>query len=121
MAGTLKRVDITKYHLDLISRAAGLGLTQENIAHLIGANFETFRLWLKKDDQIRLLYEQGKANTRFKVAEKLMDKINEGDTACILFYLKCQCGWKENKDLKVSTLNPVIYLPAKDEEKNLEN
>ena len=114
MSETLKKADINDYHLDLISRSAGLGLTQEEIAHLIGANFETFRAWLKKDDQIRKVYEHGKANTRFKVVQKLMDKINDGDTACILFYLKCQCGWKENKDLKVTSLSPVIYLPQKD-------
>lgn len=114
MDENLKKSDITEYHLDLIARSAGLGLTQEEIAHLIGANFETFRAWLKKDVIIRSVYEKGKANARLKVAQKLMDKIDDGDTACILFYLKCQCGWKENKDLKVTSLSPVIYLPERE-------
>ena len=68
---------------------AGLGLTQEQIALIIGKCVET----LVK--QCRVEMAAGKAETLAKVAGSLVQKALGGDTASAIFYLKTQGGWRE--------------------------
>ena len=110
----LKKKELNHDHYSLIEKAAGLGLTQDNIAYLIGANPHTFRIWLENDIEVNLFYRKGKAKAVMSVSEKLMDKINNGDTTSIIFYLKCQAGWKDKDNVADLIVKPVVYLPEKD-------
>lgn len=112
---SIKKNEISPEMLAVIKNAAGLGMTQKDIAYLLNAKFRTFRRWLTDDPEIKEAYEEGKALIKYAVGMKLMDKINEGDTASILFYLKCQCQWREKAIAESEQIKPTIYLPKKDE------
>jgi hypothetical protein len=115
---SIKKNEVTPEILDVIKNAAGLGMTQKDIAYLINAKFRSLRRWLADDPEIKEAYEEGKAQIKYVVGMKLMDKINEGDTVSILFYLKCQCQWREKAIAETEQIKPTIYLPQKDEKQH---
>ena len=76
---------------------AGLGMTQEQIAVLIGKCVDT--LHKHCGDELDL----GRAETLARVAGGLVQKALSGDTASTIFYLKTQGGWKEtSQDINVN-------------------
>lgn len=68
---------------------AGLGMTQEQIGHLIGKSVDSLARRCREELDI------GKAETLAKVAGTLVQKALNGDTTSAIFYLKTQGGWKE--------------------------
>lgn len=68
---------------------AGLGMTQEQIGHLIGKSVDALAKRCREELDI------GKAETLAKVAGTLVQKALAGDTTSAIFYLKTQGGWKE--------------------------
>jgi IS30 family transposase len=68
---------------------AGLGMTQEQIAVLIGKSVDTLGRRCREDLDV------GLAEAIAKVAGSLVQKALGGDTTCAIFYLKTQAGWKE--------------------------
>ncbi len=68
---------------------AGLGMTQEQIGHLVGKSVDTLAKRCREELDI------GKAETLAKVAGTLVQKALAGDTTSAIFYLKTQGGWKE--------------------------
>lgn len=70
---------------------AGLGMTQAQIAKLIGVCERTFR----DQEDCKAAFEEGKALTIARVAGSLVQKALKGDTTSAIFYLKTQAGWKE--------------------------
>lgn len=68
---------------------AGLGMTQEQIAVLIGKCVDTLAKACRNE------LDMGKAETLAKVAGTLVQKALNGDTTSAIFYLKTQGGWKE--------------------------
>lgn len=87
-----------------IQNMAGLGLTIEQIAHYYGISSVTFHKMKRKDKEIENRIKKGKSAAIVTVSGRLMQLINEGNLTAIIFYLKTQAGWKENK-------NPVEIDP----------
>jgi hypothetical protein len=109
---------LTDAQIELIERAAGLGLSLDDICYLIGGRISTRTLdrRLKDDERAREAYNAGRAKARLQVSEKLFNLIERGEPAAIFFYLKCQAGWRE-KDKAEENNNKAeikIYLPEKE-------
>jgi hypothetical protein len=93
-------------------------LNCQQIADYMGIGIATFRRIRHRDEDVMIAYKKGKAGALDFVASKLMEKIIQGDTASIIFYLKTQGGWSETKstDIDTDTENilkrelPVIVL-----------
>lgn len=68
---------------------AGLGMTQEQVGHLLGKSVDSLVRHCRDELDV------GKAETLAKVAGTLVRKALDGDTASAIFYLKTQGGWKE--------------------------
>tara|TARA_Y100001963_G_scaffold63556_1_gene88545 strand:+ start:1572 stop:1994 length:423 start_codon:yes stop_codon:yes gene_type:complete len=81
----------TDEQLKKIRLYAGLGATQEDVSRLVGVSVDT----LCRNDVAKAAFEEGKTETKAKVAGALVKKALNGDTASAIFYLKTQAGWKE--------------------------
>jgi hypothetical protein len=109
-------IKLTDNQIKTIERAAGLGLNLDNISYLIGTSPRTLDRRLADCEEAREAYNRGRAIAHEKVASKLFDLVEKGETAAILFYLKCQAGWRE-KDKADENNNKAeikIYLPEKE-------
>jgi hypothetical protein len=70
-------------------------LSQDQIADYLGVSRPTFAAMMERDPEISLRYKRGKAKAISAVAQGLLIKARSGDTACAIFYLKTQAGWRE--------------------------
>lgn len=89
---------------------AGLGMTQEQCAKLVGISCPTFRA----QPDAKAAFEEGKAETIAKVAGSLVKKALGGDTTSAIFYLKTQAGWKETNVSELVTREPVRFIRAEE-------
>ena len=74
-------------------------LTQEQIADYFGIGRTTFIAMLDRDPDISEHYKRGKAKAIGSVAQGLLQKARNGDTASAIFYLKTQAGWRETNHI----------------------
>lgn len=70
-------------------------LSQEQIADYFGVARNTFSAMMERDPDILERYKRGKAKAIGAVAQGLLQKARNGDTASAIFYLKTQAGWRE--------------------------
>lgn len=70
-------------------------LTQDQIADYFGICRNTFRALCAREPEVDEHYKRGKAKAIGHVANGLLQKARAGDTACMIFYLKTQAGWRE--------------------------
>ena len=81
--------------LEKVTKLASQGMTQTQIADCLGIHIATLMAKKKEFDQLNEAIKKGKSLGISYVTNKLMAKVGAMDTTCILFYLKCQAGWKE--------------------------
>lgn len=72
------------------------GVPQEDIASVVGCNHETLRKYYREELDV----STAKANS--KIAEKLYQKAMQGDTACMIFWLKTRARWSETVKQELS-------------------
>jgi len=77
-------------------------LSQEQIADYLGIAKATWYAILERDPEVSERYKRGKAKALTEVAQGLLQKAREGDTASTIFYLKTQAGWRETTKLEHS-------------------
>lgn len=105
---TMPEFQPTDEERNQVSHLSGLGLNQGHIAALIrgGIDEKTLRKYFRHE------LDSGKAGRIQQVSSKLMEKIDMGDTASIMFYLKTQARWTENHKIDHSstdgTMSPSI-------------
>jgi hypothetical protein len=81
-------------------------LTAEQVADYFGIGRTTFFNMIANDPEISERYKRGKAKAIGAIAQGLIQKARNGDTASMMFYLKCQAGWRERAE----------FIPALPEE-----
>ena len=72
-------------------------LTVEQMAAYFGISKTTFYNVCKRQPELIERYKKGKSRRIAQVVSKLYEKIEDGDTACTIFYLKTQAGWREQE------------------------
>ena len=72
------------------------GVTEAQIAKNIGIAVGTFERWKNEHSEFREALKRGKQHIEAFAVGKLFELIGEKNPAAIFFYLKCQCGWREN-------------------------
>lgn len=78
-----------------VAKMSAYGMTQDVISKCIGVSEPTLRLYYREE------LDTAKAKCITEVADRLMDKIRNGDGPSIMFYLKTQGKWREqDKDNK---------------------
>lgn len=80
---------------------------EEEIALALGVSYSTLKNRKREFAQFATAIKKGKAKANAFVGGKLMEKIKEGDTASIIFYLKTRCKWSEKQVLDVTTREEV--------------
>lgn len=99
----------TQKSRDNVSLLLGCGMTQGNVASVLGISVNT----LKKYYAEELLL--GKSKMQQMAFGKMYQGIKAGDKTLLIFYLKTQCGWRETYEVGASeTLKPikVSVIPA---------
>lgn len=77
-------------------------LTAQQVADYFGIGRTTFFRLMERDPEIEKRYKRGKARAVGAIAQSLIQKARGGDTACMIFYLKTQAGWRETARLEHS-------------------
>ena len=77
--------------------ALACALSQEQIADYFGIGKTTWFEMIDRDPEISERYKSGKAKVIRDIADSLITKARSGDTACMMFYLKTQAGWRETE------------------------
>lgn len=74
-------------------------LSLEQIAAYFGISQATFYAIMKRQPEVASSYQKGRVDKTVLFAQQLQDKAlgitNEGDTTCLLFYLKTRARWSE--------------------------
>ena len=98
-----------------VEALAGVGLPHDQIAALVrdGVCTDVIRQYFAKE------LKAGKAKASAKIGQTLFNRAIGGETAALIWWTKSQMGWKEKRDLDVTssdgTLTPaVIQLMAVD-------
>lgn len=78
-------------------------LSIEQIADYLGISKVTFYAIMERDSTVAERYKRGKAKAISAVAQGLLQKARDGDTASTIFYLKTQAGWRETQHIDHSS------------------
>jgi len=111
-----KTGEINEAGLELISRAAGLGLSRKHIAALLGMNEDTFTLRRKKFPNIEHSFITGKAQADLVVSNALYKRAKDGDISAIRWYEMTRMGRAEKAEQEVTSTQYVIQAPPPMEE-----
>jgi len=76
----------------------GAVLSIEQIADYFGMSKVTFYEIMERQPEVSVRYKKGKSKAIGTVAQGLLKKARDGDTASAIFYLKTQAGWREKDD-----------------------
>jgi hypothetical protein len=68
---------------------SGVGVTQDNIAVMLGITKPTLHAHYRRE------LDLGMAEANAKVAGSLFKMVEEGNVAAAIFWLKVRCGWSE--------------------------
>ena len=89
---------LTEAEIEQVEGLAAV-LTVEQMSDYFGVGRQTFFDIMERQPEIARLYKKGRSKAIRDVAKNLVTKARDGDTACMMFYLKTQAGWRE-KDRK---------------------
>ena len=71
------------------------GIHIQQIADYLGIARSTFFSLIQRDPEIGRNYHRGRARAIGSIAQSLITKARNGDTASMIFYLKTQAGWRD--------------------------
>ena len=88
---------ISPSQLPEIERMAGLGLSEQKIAVILGLSVPTFIARKQDDPRIGLAIEKGRADAEEKIGQTLYDKALGGDLGSIVWWEKTRAGRFERR------------------------
>ena len=91
------RKTLTKEQKKQVEQLAGI-LTVEQLADFLGMGRQTFFDMMKRDKDVSVLYKRGRAKMGAAIGQNLAQQALAGDAVRQMFYLKTQCGWREQKE-----------------------
>lgn len=102
------RFEPTAEQRQQVEMYSAVGLTQAQIAELVGCSVDTL------DRHFRRELDLGLAKANAKVAGTLFNKAMQGDNACLIFWLKTRARWKEvqGHELSGPEGNAISYKGA---------
>ena len=86
----------------LVMQMSAVGISQEQIAAVIGITHETLNKYYKTE------LETSKSKAIAKIGGTLYNKALKGDNTCMIFYLKTQGGWRETTHIISENKNYAI-------------
>jgi len=88
--------DVTR---KVVANASVAGLNHKLIGKIIGIDDDTLRLYYGPE------LETAKASKKVRAVEILWDKIEKGETSCLIFYMKTQMGWSDKQTVELTGAN----------------
>lgn len=73
-------------------------LSQDQMADYFGMTRPTLAAIMVREPEVALLYKRGRSKAIGAVAQGLLQRARDGDTASAIFYLKTQAGWRETAE-----------------------
>lgn len=94
-------VKTDQVNLEQVEVIASLGLTDEEIAIILGISERTLNYWKKSNPDFLQSLKRGKLKADFQIAKSLYEKAKGGDTTAMIFWLKNRQPdrWKDRKQI----------------------
>lgn len=73
----------------------------------VGLTKDTVIAWRKKDKKFDAAITAIQEKNKEWVEGKLMTLVERGNTAAIMFYLKCKCGYQEKQKIEVEQTGQI--------------
>jgi transcriptional regulator with XRE-family HTH domain len=86
------------------------GLSQEQIADYLGMSRSVFIDRLRENEELSKQYKRGIATKYNTAVNKLWEHIDNGNVACLLFFMKTQMGWRELQDVTPENTSQPIKI-----------
>jgi hypothetical protein len=103
-----------KFDYKQVEALAGQGLNREQIALCLGICKATLYNNQKRDEKFKEAIEVGRAKAIAHVTSELFRHIKLGSMTGIIFFLKCQAGWKETNIIETTDPLTKIVLESVD-------
>jgi len=115
--------EITPELLAKVEMLASQGLTQTQIASVIGCALSTIMDKKKNYTEFSEAIKRGQAKGIAKITNKLFQRASEGDNTAMIFYLKNRDpeNWKDRVESKVEathTISKIELVPLDDDSKS---
>lgn len=85
-----------------IETMAGMGLTMDKIACLMGVCKKTLERAAKREERVKVAIEKGRHKTEFNVAGFLYKNAEKGNVTAQIFMLKTRFGYREVERLELT-------------------
>lgn len=95
--------------IEQVEALAQRGLTQGQIADALGVSLATLQRRRQDSEEFDAALKKGTALGIAAVANRLMERINSGDTTAMIFFLKTRAGWKETQVLEAE-IRPAHFV-----------
>lgn len=95
------RKQITKADLEKVERMAGLGLTENMIAKILGISKSTLHRRKRDSEAFAAALEAGQARAQYQVSEALFNKALSGDLGSIVWWEKTRAGRTDRQTVVV--------------------
>lgn len=86
---------MSPYQLSHVYRMAQQAMSMIHIGYVLGYTPQQLRGVTDKDPRVKWMYLAGRAAASQFATRMLWKKIQQGDNACLIFYLKTQLKWSE--------------------------